>query len=111
MFKLNNNPIDINAQHEINGNVYPRGTLLLRRDEWPTLGIVEEADPLPPAPTQAELNLRHNETILAQISQIEQNNLMARPMREYMLTVTTGIQYDRIKAVDDSIVALRNQLI
>jgi len=114
IYKYNNNIINPNTQLVINDITHSAGTFL----KWTpaerlAFGITEEAEPIPPAPTQAELDAQHNANILIQISQIESTNLMARPMREYLLSVipVTATQYTKIKAVDDSIVSLRGQLI
>ena len=111
IYKLNNQQININDQITINDVTYPRGTLLMRRDEWAELGITEEAEPVPTPPTQAELDAQHNADILSQIASIENQSNMSRQVREYMLTVLTGIPLSKVKVIDDEIVVLRGQLI
>lgn len=99
------------------------------------LGIVEIADPVPPADysedtyfrteqddapyvvytrkSDEQINQAKRARILAQIAALEQGALMARQVREVMLGLPGADQqpwFARVKAIDDEVAALRAEL-
>jgi len=99
------------------------------------MGIVEVADPVPPADysedtyfrteqddapyvvytrkSDEQINQAKRARILAQVSALEQSALMARPVREILLGQPGANQqpwFARVKAVDDEVAALRAAL-
>lgn len=110
---LNDNLININSEITISDTVYPRGTLLMRKDEWETLGISEKEDlPRDTSFADTDIDRAHNIRIKNEINEIEQSNLMPRALRGYLLSVmdVNTPEYKKVKAVDDSIEALKSTL-
>lgn len=126
--------INIYAQYQHGDTIYPALTNPELRQE---LGISETSDPTPPAEyltnpeyyyvneqdtapyviytRKPDLQIKElgNTKIKDLIDSLESQSKMARPMREYLLSLadaTTKPWYSSLKALDDQIAALRAQI-
>lgn len=80
-------------------------------EELTAMGITKEANPIPPAPTQEELDATRNADVHSQIHQLELQDVMGRPVREAIAADATHPAYTKYKALNDQIVALRATLV
>ena len=110
IYRLNGIEIDIHAERQIGDTTYPRGALLQLRDKWITLGITEEAAPIPQPPTAAELLAQARQHFIDMVA--EQLNAAAAARR--YTSIDTACAYagapNRFQAESQAFVTYRGSV-